>query len=104
MDFTIYTDLGWQSQLMTCKTTMRNLTCITEFSLSICQYLVLQICTIKSLRLPRNFSLPDQHISPIKKLSKIVSAVVKKNLLHSIQTKKKIRIAKNTTYQNVRDT
>lgn len=107
---TNYIDLVWQSKLMTCKTTTRNLTCITEFSLSICQYLVLQVFTIKPLRPPSNFRFPDQHLlvprpayisHPLR-----VSAVLTKNLLCNIQTLKKYfclcySSAKNTTYHRI---
>lgn len=96
---TSYTDLVWQSQLITCKTTTRNLSCITEFSLSICQYLVLQTSTITFLRLQSNFTFPDQDLLVPRptyishqNLSIIVSAVLMKNLLCSIQTKKIISV------------
>lgn len=78
---TSYIDLVWQSKLMTCKTTTRNLTCITEFSLSICQYLVLQVSTIKSLRLPSNFRFPDQH--PLVARPTYISHPLKQSLLDS---------------------
>lgn len=89
---TSYRHFALQSQLMTCKTITNSLTC-TEFSLSICQYLVLWISTIKSLQLQSNFrssSVSSQTNTqpPPKKLSKIVSATLMKNLLHSIRTKK----------------
>lgn len=98
---------------MTCKTTTRNLTCISDFSLGICQYLVLQVSAIKSLRITSNFRFPDQQTSPTKELSKIFSALLTKNLLHSTQTKKKnvsiaIKLffyshssAKETTYHRI---
>lgn len=49
---TSYRYLALQSQLMTCKTITKSLICITEFSLSISQYLVLWILSQTMLARP----------------------------------------------------